>query len=513
MKAPDFNDVVFLDTIGPDIGCHLRIWHDGGRTIVVAGQLQDRPITPQGIIETCVSEIARIHLPRGEDFEFYLHYPQDGSRRATHPLVRVTFTLDQDARKGAALITRIGQLAGGLDQLEKEASQHPAFSDPQWRDLSLDEFRLHTGLELEHFVASTYKKDPVREYIATGAPVAVLVDPYHLRDSVRHLKTLGSVLRNSPPGPVADVVLMALGVIARAALAIESAYSCSAARRKSQGVLQETCPRLPETDRALVVECGELPGVPPARRATICADILDIIDVFRQDDDFVAALRFAYGHISWWAETPADKARRSRRRDHVLSDVIRVIGAADSDYLQTVTWQTGPDPDFTEVLAPLRERARHFPGPGEFRAGVDPWGRKVAEWTVTSPGGRSVAHYVVEWPCQRPDPAFPDEAVIVSPRDPGGAGGRPVYVRLPDGTYDLLPVPRDAILPPPFTWGYGGEGPTRLYLAMRDACCGDITEDDERGSGADRLREFVFSFPPSQDFQIEVGRVREHFSR
>ncbi|MCA2230341.1 hypothetical protein [Nonomuraea aurantiaca] len=512
--TPDFEDVVWLLPMRGDyFGCHLRIWRLEGRTIVVAGNLIDGPYLPQGFIEQCVSEIARKWLPSGEDFEFY-QYRLNAFGHASASLTRVDFDIDVQGRGDAAFLSRAGRLAGGLPpEVDRAAADEIVFHNPTWRRfLTPEEFTTETGISLPVFQPKTYTAALVKQPSAKEREdIETVDDPSMLAVYREHLKVLKEAVKDSETGALAT----AAQVVADMLLLVDRAYTGEAESGRDhlpgQPIRELRSPLLSPEERAVAKSLATR-GDHRAYEATASYHAIDALARELESADPVAAkiveaLRFANREIASFLRL-ARLLPEDSGPEFVVSCAVLARGAADFDFLATVGWRgTGlkaaaeffPE-GFVRFIRSLHEQARPVVAHGR-----DPYGRRVLRWTTDK------TFFVVEWPLRHGESSYPDEANIIAVDDPLLGGGRPVYVRLPDGTHDLLCPYSRVTENPPFTWGYGGSGPGQLEAAIVRACLENETPDP---LGRWWLTRLTSEHPPeprpiNTELFLNVGEVRQ----
>ncbi|MFC4115128.1 hypothetical protein [Nonomuraea zeae] len=496
-------------------GCHLRIWRLERRIIVVAGNLTDGPFLPQGWIEQCVSKIARARFLSGEDFEFY-QYLLDAPGRDGAALIRVGFDVDVQGRGDAAFLARVGELAGGLPpEVDRAAAEETVFHNPTWRTLTPEEFTTDTGISLPDFPAKTYTAALVERYVAEGrADIEIVDDPYMLTVYREHLGALQAAAGDSETGALAT----ATGVLADLVLRIDRAYALEAGSGRDRGpggpIRTRQPPPLSPGERGVAESLASRgdPGAyqDPASYHAIEALARELESANPAAARIVAALRFVGREMAAVLRL-AGLLPEDPGPEFAVSLAVPALGAADFDFLATVRWRgTGLEaaaeffPEgFDRCTLRLHEQARPV-----VEHGRDPYGRRVLRWTA----GKTF--FVVEWPLRHGGSPHPDEANIIAVTKPQSSGGRPVYVRLPDGTHDLLPSPC-VTDNPPFTWGYGGTGPSRLESAIVRACLGDEKPDPE---GKRWLERLITDHPPQPrpvrtELLLNVGEVRRQLRK
>ncbi|MEV4582823.1 hypothetical protein AB0K16_57385 [Nonomuraea jabiensis] len=508
---PDVEAVVRLPLLSDYSGCHLRIWRLEGRTIVVAGNLTDGPFLSQAFIEQCVSQIARMWLPSGEDFEFY-QYRLDPPGRDGAWLTRVDFDIDVQGRRDAAFLSRVGLLAGGLPpEVDRAAADEIVFHNPTWRDLTPEEFKTETGISLPDFQAKTYTAALVEWYLAEGREgIEVVDDPYMIAVYREHLGVLEAAVGDSATGALAT----AAQVVADMLLTLDRAYAWEPESGRDhlpgQPMRQLRPPPLsPEEHRAAesLASRGD-PGAyqDPASYHAIEALARDLESTGPAAAKIVEALRFANREIALFLRL-AGLLPKDPGPEFAVSLAVPALGAADFDFLATVLWQgTGLEAaaEFFPEGFDRFPRSLYEQAPPVVEHGRDPFGRRVLRWTTER------TFFVVEWPLRHGESPYPDEADIIAVREPRLGGGRPVYVRFSDGTHDLLRPSSPVTDNPPFNWGYGGSGPSRLEAAIVRACLGDETPDPRRLEWLTRL---ITHHPPEPqpvkaELFLNVGEVR-----
>jgi hypothetical protein len=212
----------------------------------------------------------------------------------------------------------------------------------------------------------------------------------------------------------------------------------------------------------------------------------------------------------------------ARRDDppHRPSEVLFVVGEADRSYLETVVSNSYLEAAAWNPVRVVRHRyetllaqARRQLREEDLRNttwGYDQGGRIVI---LTGQTYERRPAYFVEWPSSLPEAPYPDGAYIVGNdvlRD--RLGERPVYIRYPDGAFDLLPlIPGRIWQAPPFKWGYPGTGTDRLEDAIENACCSDILDKAPRrylGYARSTLERVVEKNPAAETLEIQIGEIR-----
>jgi hypothetical protein len=518
-----FQQVIVLTAISEYFGCHLRVWENGERTIVVAGQFK-KLFVPESRIEECVDEIARLYLADARPFEFYVYDPGTVDKFSAEdgkPFREITFDVDDQRRRGTALVARISNVAGYPPAVSRtEGTAWCAFSNPQWgRHLAPGEFLDRAGVDAEEFPADLYTPEAVRAYLESGV-TQVPWDPYHLKQLLTEVSSLDTIIRATDDERIREVLTVAASLVSSDTGLIRLHYADDQERNEPAiGPLVKEYPKLSDDDWLLLDDYRAKRKVPVTEDyeglATIRELLHDIGIAGRHpviDGVALEALERAERIVGGWLRI-ADEDFRNRERDrdrppYRVSNVIYVLGEADRSYLETIRWtqqpRDGDERRHAELLARLGASATETDALA-IRLGYDPFDRML----IISANYYGSEVYVVEWPQILSERGYPDSAYIVADDNHlANRGGRPAYVEYADGTYDLLPIDPDRLSSVPgFKWGYGGEGPSNLERAIKRACCSDISPPGRESPFG--WLDSMISFPPALErLKLQVGEIR-----
>jgi hypothetical protein len=513
-----FQQVIVLATISDYFGCHLRVWEHGEQTIVVAGQLKNL-FVPQSRIEECVDEIARLYLPDGNPFEFYVYDPGTlDNFRADKPFCKTSFDVDDQRRRATAFVTRISNAAGYPSAVSRPAgTAWCAFSNPRWEPhLTPSEFLDRTGVDAEEFPADLYTPDAVRAYLESGV-TKVPWDPFHLKRCLTEVSSLDAIIRPSDDERIGEVLTSAASALSWDTDLIRRRYTEEQERIEPPiGPLVKEYPRLSDDDWLLLDGYRTKLKVHMSKDYQGLAAIRELLhDIGIAGEHPVIegvaleALEHAERAVRGWLHTFDEEFKTRDHPPYQVSDVIYVLGEADRSYLETINpWakhpRDGDERRYAELLARLGASATDT-DTLETKLGYDPFGRMLVH--AANYYGSEV--YVVEWPQSLPEHSYPNSAYVVADDDHrANRGGRPVYVEYVDGTYDLLPVDPNLISTAPgFKWGYGGGAPGMLEHAIKRACCSDIIKSgrEKPSSWLDSMISFP---PPFERLKLQVGEIR-----
>lgn len=545
--------VLRLETVADCFGCHLRIWKDDERAILLAGQLHNLKI-PHSRIEDCVDELVWRYVDDGRPFSFFCYTPADWTFRKHPdapepsspeevrqlPLVRVPapFTevvlqVDEDQYATNTLMARASRLQGTTRPRPPFWELPVAFHDPSWDRLTLEEFEERVGGPVAVFPKEPeelYSVDTVQAYIANGCrPTDILWDPYGLLRDLADVQVLDRAVvahqADRRPGPVdAELFRLAAHQLAGDSRGKQRMYEFDRAHsEQARDALLRPChPSLDAADWRLLDRYREDPAFgdhtskwyqQAAFRLRGALEVGDLSE--RYGDELLEALRRAERQLTWFARLHDPHGFRAD--DHPPSEasvMLEVLGDVDRTYLATVDWRP-PRPGDESRLAQLAAKVggssgTSTPQPNEELCGYDPFGRLVLRL-------QEVAAYVVEWPFRLPSTPYPDAAMLVGVDVPQKPGSRPVYVRLPDGRLDLLPAdPSTAGYVPRFKWGYSGGSPGWLEAQIIRACC----EDYRKLEGDSRLHpsfrhwlEWQIEEVAQDRLELSVGEIRSHYLR
>jgi hypothetical protein len=570
---PTINKVVHLETVGDRFGCHLRIWKDSEGTIMLAGQLDDLYL-PMSRIEECVEELAWRFLRDGRAFDFFAYRPGEMHVRVDPdapppssledfrqlpmvqveaPFIEVVFEVDAEQRATNALLARIAALSG-TGRLHANSRGVPwAFRNPTWHYWTREEFEERIGGPVDvfpHDPKELYQSRHVQAYIANGCqPTVVSWDPYGLLDDLAAVRALDEAIRSERARSEqanartqrrdAEQRIRLFRVAAHHLASDTRGYQFTYERESPEdppsALLRRQYPVLDETDWELLdhyrkdaeprdqrVGKGEGSGEAVlALRALLDSPTL----ASELAPEAIQALRRAEGRITWWAHITDPYGFRADDHPPTMpSQILDVLGEPDHAYLATVDWRQpreGDEPRLgrlaDKVHSYFLDRTRH---PPEELSGYDPFGRLVLRLPDDSAylRHRGDSAFLVEWPLKLPAEPYPDDALIVgcdSPDRAESTGARPVYIRLPDGRMDLLPIdPSHSYSVPPFKWGYSGGGPGRLEAAIMRACC----EDYRKTRNSKPHHQFqhwldaqVEDSASTQRLELKVGQIRRRF--
>ncbi|MFF2819581.1 helix-turn-helix transcriptional regulator [Kitasatospora cineracea] len=460
---------------------HVRIWRGtaGGeaRTVVMYGAIEESLMTVVNRAEEIATAITANYLgPEARRAYFFHFFPPEGedefpgSRSTDGEIDYVSFRFP--AVEGASdgllgqLLKRGGR--GGLwdGQLDR----------PRWLTITrADLVRLLGRMPDLDYPPRTYTAATVTALASGTRPVDVELDPDDLRTQMRHITALAaagdSLLESEVPAalrPLADWDTTDTGT---AALAFDTAAALlagpasrvlrdyrRAAERGHPGdhlvrrrwhtptdaelaVLQELMePTEAEANTAVLRRSRALAKelVAAGRNALQVGDP----DVDEALVDALAAAVAAY--------TSALRHLDPRLPDdpEPVAVNVGVIGNAEKAYLGTISWW-GPAATDQARAAKLRE---HILPSEHIRFGYDPFGRLVLQ-------DAHKGEFVVEKPRRLPTEPYPDDAVLM-------ATSSTVFVALPDGRVDLLPLDPRETWSTETTWGYGGTGPYTLAKSL-----------------------------------------------
>jgi hypothetical protein len=405
-------------------------------------------------------------------------------------------------------------------------------------------FEERIGRTVEVFPKDLYSSANIRKYLESGSqPITIIWDPYGLLDDLTAVRQIDQAMQAmkqaltarepvehdwpAPASRLLQLLQLAGTRLARDTRGYELGYKNLIDEEPPTGPLRKQYPVLSEEDWELLDRYRRNPEYAdrpwPADR-----DDLMAIRALLEDEtvskphasitpETLDALSRAEKLITWWLRLTDNTFRVDDHPRYEPSGVLGVLGDADRTYLETVDWRplrTGDETRYERLVNGRRgiPRLGDQP-PGPELTGYDPFGRLVIRV-------RSGEAYLVEWPLVVPSERYPDEARIVACDDEQrthATGARPVYVRLPDGTMDLLPAdPMNIANAPPFKWGYAGGGPGWLEAAIRRNCCQDYRNrdpatDEEFPTFRWWLSDQIESAPDDR-LDLQVGEVRRWFS-
>lgn len=515
--GPCFESVVALTEVSERFGCHLRVWERGDRVIVLAGNLKDLLI-PQGRIEECVDEIARLCLPHARSFEYYTYDP---GRELKMQYLRVSFDVEERLRRSTAMVQRVRHIATRSPLPVRPADLREwAFSNPHWHLMTPDGFRQETGVTPDEYEAGLYTADAVRAYLETGV-TTVPWDPYDLSRCLAEVKSLHAIIAATGDERLRELLASAACTLSADTRNFQWEYA-QARKMPAFGVLTREYPELSDDDWVLLDGYRERRQTSPAIDQEDLDAIRELLRDIKETGSqlgvhgvTLTALEHAEQIVTGWLMVAdADFREGERRRETPAfqpSDVLYVAGEADRAYLETIHWIVEPEDDeqrYTKLLNRLSSGATKLETM-RVRLGYDPFGRAI----VHAGNYLGLEAYVVEWPQAIPAEPYPDTAVIVANNiySGRGLGGRPAYISYENGTYDLLQKGFDSgggI--PGFTWGYDGTGPSNLERAIEEACCSAAPAPKSQWFRW-WLQSMISTSPKREELKISVGEVRRWY--
>lgn len=513
---PCFEDVVTLPEVSEIFGCHLRIWERSDRAIVLAGNVKDLHI-PQGRIEECVDEIARLYLRDARPFDFYIYYAD----RENKPYLRIPFDVDDGRRRSTAMVQRIRSIAtSSLLAARPEDLAWGAFLNPRWHSMSLNEFRHLTGVTPDEYEDDLYTADIVRSYLQTGVTM-VPWDPNFLARSLAEVKSLDAIITTTGDQRLRELLSVAASTLCTDSRAIQADYAYKR-EKPAFGILARQYPKLADDDWVLLDSYSKNRPAPWSEDFEGLDAIREILRDIKETGNpsnvrgvALAALERAERIITGWRKIMDNDFReRERQREAPAfrpSDVLYVAGDADRAYLETIHWTTEPacgkEQCYTDLVKTLSSDAMRLETM-RIRKGCDPFGRAI----VHAGNYFGLEAYVVEWPQEIPAEPYSDTEIIVANNIYGGRplGGRPAYINYENGRCDLLPATDYRSGMPGFTWGYGGTGPSLLQEAIKLACCSNIPAPESKFFRW-WMESVVSTGAEQEEFKISVGEVRHWY--
>ncbi|MHB1527010.1 MAG: helix-turn-helix transcriptional regulator [Candidatus Dormibacteria bacterium] len=470
---------------------HLRLYATPGadrEPVVILGQLEDNSgVSVTNAIEEFARYIAGRFRP-GRDFLLIEH--RVGLKSGDEPYF--------------ALVTFSGAPAA------RWRGKRVRFTSPEWHSISRAQVERMVGRAIVVYDPGTYTGANVESYMEKGyQSFAVLADPFDVSGRLRKLAALGDLLRRGER-PRDDPAWLAAGVLAGQLQTFLSSYEEHPITSAPDAPVQQHHPILSAAERALLAEfpSDKAEGGSPDDEKRLVEACLAL----RHHPEQAAAMPSEISEAIETATKWLSPLTRSSHPDTTPSAWLAAIGDADRRYLQTVDWHHDPkDPEIT-ARADLLARVAYLDD-HPLRFGFDPFSRMVCL-------ARDERAFAVEWPLNPPASPWPDQATVI-----GSAarerGGRRVYVHLPDGRVDLVPMDPDRWEAQPgkgpsFNWGYGGQGPENLAAALYRAAVGDDhrqTEDAYHPPGLTELSDLVRQLPSQGDFSITVGELRRLASK
>jgi predicted DNA-binding transcriptional regulator AlpA len=466
---------------------HLRLYTTPGAArgpVVILGQLEDNPgVSVTNAIEEFARDIAG-RFRSGQDFLLIEH--RVGLKLGDEPYF--------------ALVT----FSGALTTPRREKPVR--FTSPAWHRISRAQVERMVGRAVVVYDPGTYTVANVERYIASGyQSFAVLADPFDVSGRLRKLAALGDLLRRGEL-PRHHPAWLAAGVLAGQVQTFLSFYEEHPITSAPDAPVQQHHPILSAAERALLAEFRSdiAEGGSPE-------DEKRLIEAFlarRHHQEQAAAMPSEISEAIETATKWLSPLTRSSHPDTTPSAWLDAIGDADRRYLQTVDWHHDPEDAATTARADLLARVAYLDD-HPLRFGFDTFGRMVCL-------ARGERAFAVEWPLNPPTSPWPDQAIIAGSAAPAAPGGRPVYVQLPDGRVDLVPMDPDGWDARPgkgplFNWGYGGQGAETLAVALYRATVRDDrrqTEDAHHPPGLTELSDLVRQLPSQGDFSITVGELQ-----
>lgn len=463
---------------------HLRLYTTPGadrQPVVILGQLEHNP----GLsVTNAIEEFARDIVGRlcsGQDFVLIEH--RVGPKVGDEPYF--------------ALVTFSGALT------THRRRKPVRFTSPEWHSMSRAQVERMVGGAVVVYDPGTYTVRNVEDYIKSGyQSFAVLADPFDVSGRLRKLAALGDLLRRGER-PRDDPAWLAAGVLAEQLQTFLSFYEEHPITSAPDAPVQQHHPILSAADRALLAEFASdiAEGGSPDAEKRLTEAFLALRDHQEQAAAMPSEISEAIETATKWLSP----LTRSSHTDPTPSAWLDAIGDADRYYLHTVDWHHGPEDTATTTRADLLARHAYL-GDHPLQFGFDTFGRMVGL-------ARDERAFAVEWPLIPPTSPWPDRAIIAGS---AARGARPVYVQLPDGDVDLVPMDPDRWEARPgkgplFNWGYSGQGPETLAAALYRAAVGDDrrqTEDAWHSPGSTEVSDLVRQLPSQGDFSITVGELR-----
>jgi hypothetical protein len=509
---------------------HVRIWEPvSGRTsatpVVLLGNLDDnRGMSVTNRIEEVAALVQQRWLGRrGLDAEWFEYWPPS--------------TWDDEQQFAAVSFEVVGPSSDRYRRGLRTELQRP-----QWYELSRVQLEALVGDAIEVYEPGTYTTLNVTEFAGGRRPVPMTWDPDGLALDVESVELLESAARASAQSgdlETAETLLFAAFLIADASGGKRERLRADIAADRRTAPVRKVPPDIGDRQWSVIDRVIENPDVVAlGRMPSITRQALLSLRAWLREHDRVSSRRLVPGLIGLaWPGMFETASRRPgyapdddfEHADHI-DEESRLASAARRAESVGTQWLRESDADFASIDIPVarpsaplgasgapaaayletvswwgpraqdRTRADQLDAELDSEelggvAGYDPWGRLVR---LSSSGER----FVVEWPAIPPAEAPPDDSHIVGDEDLSGY--HPVFIHLPDGRLDLLPMEPSEEYGPDFTWGYYGGGPHALAQALIYLCTGETDGRDEAAQVAPLPNEALLDLIASQGERLDI---------